>query len=95
MARIICDPQAVTERYGFVPNDRLLFSAIRLDSFPFVTPLIFEDAGTELMLARQQEQGNIVTGGGVDPERRLPSRVERNGPTSRLPRVFRLSSRSS
>ncbi|GAA2190229.1 hypothetical protein GCM10009786_26660 [Leucobacter alluvii] len=69
MARIICDPQAVTERYGFVPNDRLLFSAIRLDSFPFVTPLIFEDAHTELMLARQQEQGNIVTGGGVDPER--------------------------
>ena len=69
MARIICDPQAVAERYGFVPNERLLFSAIRLDSFPFVTPLIFEDAGAEVMLARQQEQGNIVTGAGVDPER--------------------------
>ena len=68
MARIICDPQAVSDRYGFVPNDRLLFSAIRLDSFPFVTPLIFEDGDTELMLARQQEQGNIITGGGVDPE---------------------------
>ncbi|WP_053352142.1 M24 family metallopeptidase [Leucobacter musarum] len=67
MAKIICDPQAVTERYGFVPNERLLFSAIRLDSFPFVTPLIFEDGGAEVMLARQQEQGNIVTGGGVDP----------------------------
>ncbi|RGE23297.1 M24 family metallopeptidase [Leucobacter sp. wl10] len=67
MAKIICDPRIVAERYGFVPNERLLFSAIRLDSFPFVTPLVFEDEGEEILLARQQEQGNIITGGGVDP----------------------------
>ncbi len=68
MARIICSAEEVARRYGFTPNERLLFSAIRLDSFPFVTPLIFEDGDTELMLARQQEQGNILSAG-VDPAR--------------------------
>ena len=68
MARIICSAEEITRRYGFIPNERLLFSAIRLDSFPFVTPLIFEDGDTELLLARQQEQGNIFSAG-VEPQR--------------------------
>ncbi|WP_125098293.1 M24 family metallopeptidase [Leucobacter chromiireducens] len=68
MARIICNAEEVERRYGFTPNERLLFSAIRLDSFPFVTPLIFEDGDTELLLARQQEQGNILSAG-VAPDR--------------------------
>ncbi|GAA2181590.1 hypothetical protein GCM10009847_23950 [Leucobacter tardus] len=69
MARIIFDPEVLTERYGFVARERLLFAAIRRDSHPFVTPLIFESDDAEVLLARQQDQGNLITGAGIDADR--------------------------
>ncbi|GAA1132233.1 M24 family metallopeptidase [Citricoccus alkalitolerans] len=68
MLRIVCDAEAVAARFGFEPLSSLLFTAIRLDSHRFVTPLIAEGDGADLLLVRQQEQGNVLSAG-VDPER--------------------------
>lgn len=63
MPRIVFDPDRIERDYGFRPQDRLLFSAIRLDSHRFVLPLVYEgDQGTTL-LVRQQEQGNVLSAG--------------------------------
>lgn len=63
MLRILSNATTVEERYGFRPQDSLLFSAIRLDSHPFVTPLIVEGGDEEILLVRQQEQGNVLSAG--------------------------------
>ncbi|MBB5749505.1 M24 family metallopeptidase [Micrococcus sp. TA1] len=67
MLRIVCDPQAVADRYGFHPLESMLFTAIRLDSHRFVIPLIAEQDGRDVLLVRQQEQGNVFSAG-VSPE---------------------------
>lgn len=66
MLRIVCDAQAVADRFGFEPLSSLLFTSIRLDSHRFVTPLIVEGDGDDILLVRQQEQGNVLSSG-VDP----------------------------
>lgn len=63
MPRIIFDAERLERDYGFRAEDRLLFSAIRLDSHRFVLPLIYEGDDAEVLLVRQQEQGNVVSAG--------------------------------
>ncbi|MCK1797305.1 M24 family metallopeptidase [Streptomyces sp. XM4193] len=64
MLRITADVSQVEERYGLDARKSLLFSAIRLDSRPFVAPLIArDDRGEEVLLVRQQEQGNALSAG--------------------------------
>lgn len=63
MLHIIADPAEVERRYGLDARASLLFSAIRLDSYPLVAPLIAERAGESCLLVRQQEQGNVFSAG--------------------------------
>lgn len=63
MPRIIFDADQIERDYGFRPLDRLLFSAIRLDSHRFVMPLIYRDEAGQTLLVRQQEQGNVLSAG--------------------------------
>ncbi|WP_436700537.1 M24 family metallopeptidase [Nocardioides sp. BYT-33-1] len=67
MPRIVFDADQIERDYGFRPQDRLLFSAIRLDSHRFVMPLIYQGDGGQTLLVRQQEQGNVLSAG-VAPE---------------------------
>lgn len=58
------DPAKLKNLYGIDAQQSLLFSAIRLDSHPLVAPIIAEwDDHDPILLARQQEQGNILSAG--------------------------------
>lgn len=51
------------QEYGLDPLTQMLFSQIRLDSYPFVLPLIAELNGEQILLVRQQEYGNVLSQG--------------------------------
>lgn len=63
MLSITADPAQVARTYGLDARKSLLFSAIRLDSHPFVAPLIARAGDEEYLLVRQQEQGNALSAG--------------------------------
>ncbi|WP_063039616.1 aminopeptidase P family N-terminal domain-containing protein [Nocardia grenadensis] len=63
MLSITADPAQVARTYGLDARKSLLFSAIRLDSHPFVAPLIARTGDEEYLLVRQQEQGNALSAG--------------------------------
>ncbi|MFE3046023.1 M24 family metallopeptidase [Streptomyces albidoflavus] len=63
MLRITADATRVEKEFGLDARKSLLFSAIRLDSHPFVAPLIAETGTEHLLLVRQQEQGNALSAG--------------------------------
>ncbi|MGW0180453.1 aminopeptidase P family N-terminal domain-containing protein [Nocardia sp. NPDC003345] len=63
MLRITADAGQVVQTYGLDARKSLLFSAIRLDSHPFVAPLIARAGDQEYLLVRQQEQGNALSAG--------------------------------
>lgn len=63
MLHLTADPTQVEQRYGLDASRSLLFSAIRLDSYPLVAPLIAEQDGESILLVRQQEQGNALSAG--------------------------------
>ncbi|MEU6608425.1 M24 family metallopeptidase [Streptomyces shenzhenensis] len=63
MLSITADASQVEETYGLNARKSLLFSAIRLDSYPFVAPLIARTDTGQYLLVRQQEQGNALSAG--------------------------------
>ncbi|MEV5646743.1 M24 family metallopeptidase [Nocardia sp. NPDC052254] len=63
MLHLTADAAQVEQRYGLNAQRSLLFSAIRLDSYPLVAPLIAEQDGASTLLVRQQEQGNALSAG--------------------------------
>ncbi|MEU1304493.1 M24 family metallopeptidase [Streptomyces shenzhenensis] len=63
MLSITADASQVEETYGLNARKSLLFSAIRLDSYPFVAPLIARTDKGQYLLVRQQEQGNALSAG--------------------------------
>ena len=69
MLRLSAHLDTLADEFGLHPRRSLLFSAIRLDSHPLVTPLIASGEGKDTtLLVRQQEQGNVLSAG-VAPER--------------------------
>ncbi|WP_037163565.1 M24 family metallopeptidase [Rhodococcoides fascians] len=69
MLRLSAHLDTLADEFGLHPRKSLLFSAIRLDSHPLVTPLIASRDGEDaILLVRQQEQGNVLSAG-VAPER--------------------------
>ncbi|WP_243789043.1 M24 family metallopeptidase [Saccharopolyspora gloriosae] len=63
MLHLTADDALVKQHYGLDARRSLLFSAIRLDSHPLVSPLIAERGGERTLLVRQQEQGNALSAG--------------------------------
>ncbi|MFI6703537.1 aminopeptidase P family N-terminal domain-containing protein [Streptomyces sp. NPDC050509] len=63
MLSIVADASQVEATYGLNARKSLLFSAIRLDSHPFVAPLIARKDNEQFLLVRQQEQGNTLSAG--------------------------------
>ena len=63
MLSITADAGQVAHTYGLDARKSLLFSAIRLDSYPLVAPLIARTDDDEFLLVRQQEQGNALSAG--------------------------------
>lgn len=64
MLHISANLDTLAEKFGLHPHKSLLFSAIRLDSHPLVTPLIASRDGADpTILVRQQEQGNVLSAG--------------------------------
>ncbi|WP_072805865.1 M24 family metallopeptidase [Rhodococcoides yunnanense] len=64
MLRLSAHLDTLADEFGLHPHKSLLFSAIRLDSHPLVTPLIASRDGADLtLLVRQQEQGNVLSAG--------------------------------
>ncbi|MEU1982339.1 aminopeptidase P family N-terminal domain-containing protein [Nocardia sp. NPDC019395] len=63
MLNITADTAQVARTYGLDARKSLLFSAIRLDSYPLVAPLIARTGEQEYLLVRQQEQGNALSAG--------------------------------
>ncbi|WP_267715982.1 aminopeptidase P family N-terminal domain-containing protein [Streptomyces sp. CoH17] len=63
MLSIVANASQVEETYGLNARKSLLFSAIRLDSYPFVAPLIARKDNQQFLLVRQQEQGNALSAG--------------------------------
>ncbi|MBH0247007.1 Xaa-Pro aminopeptidase, partial [Streptomyces cavourensis] len=63
MLHITADVTQVREEFGLDARKSLLFSAIRLDSYPYVAPLIARTGTEHLLLVRQQEQGNALSAG--------------------------------
>ncbi|GAA3361131.1 M24 family metallopeptidase [Saccharopolyspora gregorii] len=63
MLHLTADEALVEQHYGLDARRSLLFSAIRLDSHPLVSPLIAERDGERHLLVRQQEQGNALSAG--------------------------------
>lgn len=63
MLHITADSSQVEQLYGLNARKSLLFSAIRLDSYPLVTPLIATGDNEQYLLIRQQEQGNALSAG--------------------------------
>ncbi|WP_336646847.1 M24 family metallopeptidase [Microbacterium sp. USHLN186] len=60
---LISDAEAASARCGFDVIGRLLFTQIRLDAQPFITPMILRDGDTERVVVRQQETGNMMSSG--------------------------------
>ncbi|GAA2614240.1 M24 family metallopeptidase [Streptomyces axinellae] len=63
MLSLIADASQVEAAYGLDARKSLLFSAIRLDSYPLVAPLIAQTDNHQYLLVRQQEQGNALSAG--------------------------------
>ncbi|PKW18291.1 M24 family metallopeptidase [Saccharopolyspora spinosa] len=63
MLSLTADASQVEETYGLNARLSLLFSAIRLDSYPLVAPLIAQTDKDQYLLVRQQEQGNALSAG--------------------------------
>ncbi|WP_030741856.1 M24 family metallopeptidase [Streptomyces sp. NRRL F-5135] len=63
MLSLTANPSQVEETYGLNARKSLLFSAIRLDSYPLVAPLIAQTDTDRYLLVRQQEQGNALSAG--------------------------------
>ncbi|ONM46740.1 M24 family metallopeptidase [Nocardia donostiensis] len=63
MLSITADTAQVAHTYGLDARKSLLFSAIRLDSYPLVAPLIARTDEEQYLLVRQQEQGNALSAG--------------------------------
>jgi Xaa-Pro aminopeptidase len=63
MLSLTADASQVEATYGLNARKSLLFSAIRLDSHPFVAPLIARTDNHQYLLVRQQEQGNALSAG--------------------------------
>ncbi|WP_329391222.1 M24 family metallopeptidase [Streptomyces sp. NBC_01716] len=63
MLSLTADASQVEAAYGLNARKSLLFSAIRLDSYPFVAPLIARKDDQQYLLVRQQEQGNALSAG--------------------------------
>ncbi|MFJ8792502.1 M24 family metallopeptidase [Streptomyces sp. NPDC102462] len=63
MLSLTADAAQVEETYGLNARKSFLFSAIRLDSHPFVAPLIARTDKGQYLLVRQQEQGNVLSAG--------------------------------
>ena len=61
--KLICDVDAIKARFGLDPVGQLLFTTIRLDARRMVTPVLADLGDTQLLLARQQELGNILSSG--------------------------------
>ena len=60
---LISGAEAASARCGFDVIGRLLFTQIRLDAQPFITPMILRDGDTERVVVRQQETGNMLSSG--------------------------------
>ncbi|MEV7869337.1 M24 family metallopeptidase [Streptomyces sp. NPDC088124] len=63
MLSLTADAAQVEQTYGLNARNSFLFSAIRLDSHPFVAPLIARTDKGQYLLVRQQEQGNALSAG--------------------------------
>lgn len=64
MLHLSANLETLAAEFGLHPHKSLLFSAIRLDSHPLVTPLIASRDGADpTILVRQQEQGNVLSAG--------------------------------
>ncbi|CAM5427117.1 hypothetical protein SANTM175S_06504 [Streptomyces antimycoticus] len=63
MLSLTADASQVEATYGLNARKSLLFSAIRLDSYPLVAPLIAQTDKGQYLLVRQQEQGNALSAG--------------------------------
>ncbi|TDD39338.1 aminopeptidase P family N-terminal domain-containing protein [Saccharopolyspora elongata] len=63
MLSLTADASQVERTYGLNARKSLLFSAIRLDSYPLVAPLIAQTDNGQYLLVRQQEQGNALSAG--------------------------------
>ena len=63
MIKLTTDKTRLADSFGLDAQKSLLFSAIRLDSSPLVAPIVADTAKGEVLLVRQQEQGNAVSAG--------------------------------
>ncbi|MFC4560972.1 M24 family metallopeptidase [Nocardiopsis mangrovi] len=63
MLSLTANASQVEQAYGLNARKSLLFSAIRLDSYPLVAPLIAQTDKGRFLLVRQQEQGNALSAG--------------------------------
>ncbi|WP_432790386.1 M24 family metallopeptidase [Brevibacterium sp. K11IcPPYGO002] len=63
MIKLTTDKTRLADSFGLDAQKSLLFSAIRLDSSPLVAPLIADTTDGEVLLVRQQEQGNALSAG--------------------------------
>lgn len=63
MIKLTTDKTRLADSFGLDAQKSLLFSAIRLDSSPLVAPIVADTAEGEVLLVRQQEQGNALSAG--------------------------------
>lgn len=63
MIRLTTDKGRLQDSFGLDAQASFLFPGIRLDSSPLVTPIVAETTEGEVLLVRQQEQGNAVSAG--------------------------------
>lgn len=63
MLHLTADASKLMDEFRLDAQRSLLFSAIRLDSSPLVSPLIAARGDDRLLLVRQQEQGNVLSAG--------------------------------
>lgn len=63
MIKLTTDKTRLAESFGLDAQKSLLFSAIRLDSSPLVAPIVADTTAGEVLLVRQQEQGNALSAG--------------------------------
>lgn len=89
MIHLSSDLIELRDKYGLDPTKSMLFSAIRLDSQPFVAPIIAKSDTDEVLLVRQQEQGNVLSAGVprekirfYEPWMTLDARITANSPAS-------------
>lgn len=63
MIKLTTDKTRLADSFGLDAQKSLLFSAIRLDSSPLVAPIVADTSEGEVLLVRQQEQGNALSAG--------------------------------